>query len=189
MVDKFDPDGITRLVANPNYWEGTPYIEHMEIIGVPDSQARLQAFLAGQLDMERGILPLLRRALSQSDRYVIQDIPTGNWSGFVFRTDTAPFTDPRVRKAIRLAVDREELLKLALDGGGTVSCDTPVAPDDQYRADMDCPQDTEAARALLIEAGYPNGIGIDLHMATGQKSGKTKIALRQAGLHGPRTKY
>ncbi|SLN67821.1 Heme-binding protein A precursor [Roseovarius albus] len=166
MVEKFDPDGITHLVANPNYWEGAPYIERIEIIGVPDSQARLQAFLAGQLDMERGILPLLRRALTQSDRYIIQDIPTGNWSGFVFRTDTAPFTDPRVRKAIRLAVDREELLKLALDGGGTVSCDTPVAPDDQYRANMECPQDIEAARELLIEAGYPNGIGIDLHVST-----------------------
>ncbi len=166
MVEKFDPDGITRLVANPDYWEGAPFIERMEIIGVPDSQARLQAFLAGQLDMERGILPLLRRALSKSDRYIIQDIPTGNWSGFVFRTDIIPFTDARVRRAIRLAVDREELLKLALDGGGTVSCDTPVAPDDQYRAEMDCPQDIEAARALLIEAGYPNGIGIDLHISS-----------------------
>ncbi|WP_120499813.1 ABC transporter substrate-binding protein [Roseovarius sp. EL26] len=166
MVEKFDPDGITQLVANPDYWEGAPYIERMEIIGVPDSQARLQAFLAGQLDMERGILPLLRRALSKSDRYIIQDIPTGNWSGFVFRTDIAPFTDARVRRAIRLAVDREELLKLALDGGGTISCDTPVAPDDQYRATMSCPQDIGAARALLAEAGYPYGINVDLHIST-----------------------
>lgn len=165
-VEKFDPDGITVLAANTDYWEGEPYIARMEIIGVPDAQARLQAFLAGQLDMERGIAPLMRRALGQSDRYNVQEIPTGNWSGFVFRTDVPPFDDPRVRKALRLAADREELLKLAQDGGGIVSCDTPVAPNDQYRSNRDCPQDIETARTLLEEAGYGHGLEVDLHIST-----------------------
>lgn len=165
-VEKFDPDGITRLAANRDYWEGPPGLARIEVIGVPDAQARLQAFLAGQLDMERGIVPLLRRALRDSDRYVLQEIPTGNWSGFVFRTDVAPFDDVRVRRAVRLAADREELLKLALDGGGILSCDTPVAPNDQYRAQRTCPRDVDKARALLAEAGYPDGIDIVLYISS-----------------------
>ncbi|MFU8776683.1 MAG: ABC transporter substrate-binding protein, partial [Roseovarius sp.] len=164
-IEKFDPDGITVLTANEDYWEGPPRLARIEVIGVPDAQARLQAFLSGQLDMERGIVPLLRRALDKSLRYQLLEIPTGNWMGLAFRTDAPPFDDPRVRQALRLVVDRDEMLRLALDGGGVISCDTPVAPNDQYRAEMDCPPDPARARALLAEAGYPNGIDIDVHVS------------------------
>ncbi|MEO3414062.1 ABC transporter substrate-binding protein [Roseovarius sp. CAU 1744] len=165
-VDKFDADGISILSANEDYWEGPPKLARIEVIGIPDGQARLTAFLAGQLDMERGINPSLRRVLQNSDRYNVQDIPTGNWIGMVFRTDVPPYDDVRVRKAIRLAVDREDLLKLVLGGGGIVSCDTPVGPNDQYYADFDCPQDIEQARALLAEAGYPDGLEIEVYIST-----------------------
>ena len=164
-VEKFDADGISTLTANPDYWEGPPKLARIEIVGIPDAQARLTAFLSGQLDMERGIDPSLRRVLQNSDRYNVQDIPTGNWIGMVFRTDVPPYDDVRVRRAIRIAVDREDLLKLALGGGGIVSCDTPVGPNDQYRADLDCPQDIPRARALLAKAGYPNGLDIELYIS------------------------
>ena len=166
MVEKFDADGITILTAYPEYWEGAPKLARVEVVGIPDAQARLTAFLSGQLDMERGIDPSLRRVLQNSDKYNIQDIPTGNWIGMVFRTDVPPYDDVRVRKAIRLAVDRADLLKLALGGGGIVSCDTPVGPNDQYRAEFDCPQDIAQAKALLAEAGYPDGIDIKVHIST-----------------------
>lgn len=165
-VQSFDADGITVLVANPDYWEGVPKLAEMEVIGIPDGDTRLQAFLAGQLDMERGLRPLLRRALIGSDKYVVQEIATGNWSGLVFRTDVEPFDDLRVRRALRMVADREEMLKLVLDGGGIVSCDTPVAPDDQYRADMNCKRDIEGARALLAEAGYSEGLDVDLYVSS-----------------------
>jgi peptide/nickel transport system substrate-binding protein len=165
-VEKFDPDGITVLTAFEEYWEGPPALARVEVIGVPDAQARLQAFLSGQLDMERGIAPVLRRALDKSLRYQLLEIPTGNWMGLAFRTDMAPFDDPRVRRALRLVVDRDEMLDLALDGGGVVSCDTPVAPNDQYRAEMRCPPDPERARALLAEAGHPDGIDVDIYVSS-----------------------
>jgi len=164
-VEKFDPDGITVLAANEDYWEGPPALARIEVIGVPDAQARLQAFLSGQLDMERGIAPVLRRALDKSLRYQLLEIPTGNWMGLVFRTDYAPFDDPPVRRAMRMVVDRDEMLRLALDGGGVISCDTPVAPNDQYRAELDCPPDPEGARALLTEAGHPDGIDVEIHVS------------------------
>ncbi|MEM9238829.1 MAG: ABC transporter substrate-binding protein [Pseudomonadota bacterium] len=164
-VDAFDADGVTVLTAFEDYYEGEPLLARMEIYGIPDEKTRLQAFLAGQLDMERGIKPLVRRALNRSDAYVVQEIPTGNWSGLVFRTDVPPFDNVNVRRALRMVVDRQEMLKLALDGGGIVSCDTPVAPSDQYRADMDCARDIEGAKQLLAEAGYPDGLKIKMHVA------------------------
>ena len=166
MVETFDPDGITVLSANRDYWEGPPALARIEVIGVPDAQARLQAFLSGQLDMERGIAPVLRRALDKSLRYQLLEIPTGNWMGLVFRTDVPPFDDARVRRALCMVVDREEMLALALDGGGVPSCDTPVAPNDQYRLRMSCPPDPGRARALLSQAGYPGGIDIKIYVSS-----------------------
>lgn len=165
-LESFDAEGTTVVVANMDYYEGPPGVERMEIIGIPDGQARLQALLGGQIDMERGITAQQAPMLQGSDRFVIQEIPTGNWRGLVFRTDVEPFTDPRVRKAVRMVADRQELVDLVLGGQGVVACDTPVKPGDQYRAEMDCPQDIEGAKALLAEAGFADGISIDVHVAT-----------------------
>lgn len=165
-LEKFDPQGTTVVVANTDYFEGPPGVERMEIIGIPDAQARLQALLGGQIDMESGITPQQRVMFDGSDKFYIQEVPTGNWRGIVFRTDVEPFSDPRVRKAMRMAADRDGLLALVEGGNGTVACDTPVGPADQYRADLSCPQDIEGAKALLAEAGFPDGIDVDVHVAT-----------------------
>jgi peptide/nickel transport system substrate-binding protein len=153
------------LTANLDYWEGPPGVARVEIIGIPDAQARIQALLGKQIDMEPGLTrqqrPLLERAKLQ-----IQDVPTGNWRGIVFRTDVKPFDDVRVRKAVRLAVDRKAMLDIVLGGAGTIGCDTPVGPKDQYRSDRSCAQDIEGAKKLLAEAGYPNGLSFDLYTAT-----------------------
>lgn len=166
MVETFDAEGTTVLVANPDYWEGAPGVAKMEVIGIPDGQARLQALLGGQIDMERGITAQQLPMLAGSNKFAVQEIPTGNWRGLVFRTDVEPFSDLRVRKALRLAADREELVSLVLGGGGVVACDVPVEPNDQYRADLSCPQDIATATALLADAGFTDGINIDVHVAT-----------------------
>jgi peptide/nickel transport system substrate-binding protein len=165
-LEKFDPAGTTVVVANMDYYAGAPGVERMEIIGIPDAQARLQALLGGQIDMESGITPQQRVMFDSSDKYQMQEVPTGNWRGIVFRTDVAPFSDVRVRKAMRMAADRDALLALVEGGNGKTACDTPVGPTDQYRADLTCPQDIAGAKALLADAGFPDGIDIDIHVAT-----------------------
>ena len=81
-------------------------------------------------------------------------------------TERAPFDNPKVRKAVRLAVDRQELVDTVMGGEAVVSCDTPVAPTDQYRHDMSCEQNISKAKNLLREAGYPNGIEMVIHVST-----------------------
>ena len=165
-VEKFDAENTSVLVANLDYWEGAPGVARMEIIGIPDGQARFQALLGGQIDMLRNVTSQQNVMLGNSNKFTIQKVPAGNWRGLVFRTDVAPFTDVRVRKAVRLAADRQELVDLILGGDGIVACDAPVEPNDQYRANLSCPQDIPGAKKLLAEAGYPNGIDIDIHVST-----------------------
>ena len=165
-VETFDAEGTTVLTANMDYWEGAPGVASMELIGIGDGQARLQALLGNQIDMLRGITEQQRVLFEKSDGFNLQDIPTGNWRGIVFRTDVEPFDDARVRKAVRVAADRQGLVDLVLGGGGVVSCDTPAGPTDQYRADMDCAQNIEEAKRLLADAGHPDGIEFDIHVSS-----------------------
>ena len=163
ILKTLDPEGTTILKANPDYWEGQPGIETVEIISIPDSQARVQALLSGQIDMLRHISGQEKALFEGNPKFKLQSVATGDWRTIAFRTDTWPFTDARVRKALRIATDRQAMIDLVLGpGGGVVACDNPVWSGDQYRAELDCPQQIDEAKRLLAEAGYPDGIEIDV---------------------------
>ncbi len=166
ILEELDPEGTTVLKANPNYWEGTPAADALEIIGIPDSQARVQAVMAGQIDFEDSILAQQSKLFSNNPQFQLQSIATGEWRGLVFRTDMAPLDNAKVRKALRLAVDRDEMLKLVSgEGAGTVTCDHPVWSGDQYRTNIDCSQNIAEAKKLLKEAGFENGIEVTISAA------------------------
>ena len=165
-IEKLDPQGTTVLVANNDYFDGPPGVAKMEIIGIPDEQARFQALMGKQIDLMQGITRQQRQLLERSGSFSLNDVPTGNWRGIVFRTDTKPWDDPRVRRAVRMAVDRKAMVDLAAGGAGVIGCDTPVGPKDQYRSTKNCAQDIAGAKALLAEAGYPNGIDLELPVST-----------------------
>ena len=161
-VESFDPEGTTRLAANESYWEGRPRLDAIQFTAIPDSEARNQAMLAGQLDVNT-ITRDQAALYADNPAFQVLTYPSGGWYGIVFRTDTAPFDNPLVRRALRIAVDRQAMMTLMVgETGGTVGCDTPVRADDPFRANLDCPQDIDGARALLAEAGYPDGIDIEL---------------------------
>ena len=158
-----DAEGTTILKANPDYWEGPPGIKTVEIISIPDSQARVQALLSGQIDMLRHISGQEKALFEDNPKFKLQSVATGDWRTIAFRTDTKPFTDARVRKAVRIATDRQAIIDLVLGpDGGVVTCDHPVWSGDQYRAPFNCPQQVDEAKRLLAEAGYPDGIEFDV---------------------------
>ncbi len=162
-LETLDAVGTTVLVRNDAYWEGAPKVDRIEIIGIPDTQARVQAMQAGQIDWLLSVSAQQAPLFAGNPAFITQTFPSGDWKGIAFHTEEEPYRDPRVRKALRMVVDREAMAALVVgQGGGTVSCDTPVAPADQYRADFSCPPDVEGAKALLAEAGFPDGIEIEV---------------------------
>ena len=163
ILEKLDAVGTTVLVRNDDYWEGAPKLDRIEIIGIPDSQARVQAMLGGQIDWLLTVSAQQAPLFTNNPTFVTQTFPSGDWKGISFSREYDKFKDPRVRKALRIVVDRVAMVALVVgEKGGTVSCDTPVAPHDQYRLNMDCPPDIEGAKRLLAEAGYPDGIDIEV---------------------------
>ncbi|HSG18739.1 MAG TPA: ABC transporter substrate-binding protein [Anaerolineae bacterium] len=162
-LERLDPIGTTILVANDDYWDGPPGLKAIEVYGIADAEAQATALLAGQLDWLGVTLEQAQRFEGNPD-FIIDQIPGGDWSGFVMRTDIPPFDNPDLRDAMHLVVDRQEMVDLALSGAGTVSCDSAVMPGDPYvYTECDPLPDIEAAQAKLAEAGYGDGFEVDLY--------------------------
>jgi peptide/nickel transport system substrate-binding protein len=159
-----DPEGTTVLAANPDYWGGRPGVDRVEVVAIPDVTARVLALQSGLLDFLDSVSPTQEAVFRRDPRFVVQSFPTGDWNGIAMRIDTPPFDDVRVRKALRMAVDRPTLTKLVLGPlGGTVSCDNPVWPGDPYWLPEKCGRELEGARELMAEAGYAAGLDVDLY--------------------------
>ncbi|NQU29516.1 MAG: ABC transporter substrate-binding protein [Anaerolineae bacterium] len=164
-LETLDVEGITVLVANDDYWDGPPGVKAVEVYAIAESEAQTTALLSGQLDFQGVTLDIAQR-FEGNDDFIITQIPSGDWSGLVMRTDIPPFDNLPLRQAMHLVMDRQKLVDLALSGAGTVSCDSPVMPSDP-NVYSDCyEQDIEAAKAKLAEAGYPDGFTIDLYASS-----------------------
>ena len=165
-LEKLDVEGVTVLVANDDYWDGPPGVKAVEVYGIAESEAQTTALLSGQLDFQGVTLDIAQR-FEGNDDYKISQIPSGDWSGLVMRTDIPPFDNLALRQAMHLVVDRQELVDLSLSGAGTVSCNSAVMPSDpNVFTDCNPGADIEGAKAKLVEAGYPDGFEIDLYASS-----------------------
>jgi peptide/nickel transport system substrate-binding protein len=164
LMSRLDPEGTSEVVVNENYWGQRAGVDRVEVIAIPDSEARIQALLTGQIDYIEALTAQQKPMFENNSRFKMQTIPTGEWKAIIFLVDRPPFDDPRVRKAVRIVVDRQEMTDLvAGPGSGTIACDHPVWAGDAYQADIDCPQDIAEAQRLLAEAGFPDGIEFNLY--------------------------
>ena len=168
MVESYSPEDRIVLSANPNYFvEGQPGLETVEIIFFSDENAMVDALRGGQADLIMRMSTPLFESLKGVDGIETYDIPTNGFDLIRLRSDRAPGNDPRVIQAMRLATDREAILELVQQGYGAVGNDSPIGPlYGSYHDESATPptRDVEAARALLAEAGYADGIELTLHV-------------------------
>jgi peptide/nickel transport system substrate-binding protein len=140
---------------NPYYWRtGQPYLNSIIIIDFPDDTARVNAFLSGQVDAIDGLPFGQIPVVSANPALKILESKTGGWLPFTMRVDRPPFNDVRVRQAMRLVVDRPQMIKQVLGGHGTIGNDLYAPLDVCYNSSL--PQrkrDIAQAKALLKAAG------------------------------------
>jgi oligopeptide transport system substrate-binding protein len=155
------PTGLT-LTANPEYWAGEPAISTLELVADLGGRSEVAAFEADELDYapiggfdagwigyDESLGPLLRQVESLSVQY------------YGFDTRRPPFDDVRVRQAFGQAVDWRRIAALAGSDASVEVANSMVPPGIPGRSDRDFlpDHDPDAARALLADAGYPNGRG------------------------------
>ena len=166
-LKQFEPGRVLVVERNPNYYvRSRPYLERVEQIVYPDPTGLLAAFLNREIDLVTEVPPpeygrILRTPGVDALRQV-----SGQFVNMVLRHDQRPFNDHRVRRALQLALDREQLVALLLEGYGTTAGDTPIsAAYRYYKALPPISRNLQEARNLLAEAGYPNGLRITLYAA------------------------
>ena len=155
------------FIRNDNYWnKSVSLAECMELIPILDPAARVAALTTGQVDLIPVIDPASAFSLKNNPAVDLNIAAGGTVMTMSMWADTAPFDDNRVRTAMKLVVDRQMLVDTAFFGFGEPGNDNPVAPSQSYayRHDIKA-QDCEKAKSLLAEAGYPDGLDVDLNTA------------------------
>ncbi len=151
--------GVRSLcVRNPDYWQnGKPYVDEWEDISIDDNSARLNALLGGQIDMMSQLDFAQAKAQKKTKKIQVIDAPSPAYQVFIMRVDRPPFNDVNVRQAMRLIVDRQALINVALGGFGTVGNDL-FGYNLPYYAKSLKPreQDIDQAKSLLKKAGKSN---------------------------------
>ena len=165
-VEKYVPgEEPTIFVKNEYYWKpGLPNVDRVELRAIAEPSSRIAALLANQVDIVTELPALGLQRLEASPDVKIQSARTSFWHGLAAFTDVPPYNDVRVRKALKLVVNREQYLKAIVGTHGSVAYDTPVPPWQTYGLpEKPFKPDIEAAKKLLAEAGHPDGIDLDLY--------------------------
>jgi peptide/nickel transport system substrate-binding protein len=158
------------------YWRtGQPYIDELVIIDYPDDQKRVRALLDGQVHAIDNLpQDKIDSVNAVGARVLISE--TGAWTPFTMRVDLDPFRDVRVRQAIRLIVDREQMVSQALNGQGRIANDLYAPFDVAYAKELpQRQQDLPQATSLLKSAGR-QGLQVELVTSSGIGAGAVEAA-------------
>jgi peptide/nickel transport system substrate-binding protein len=159
----FTPGQRSLCVRNANYWEnGKPYVDEWEDISIDDNTARLNALLAGKIDMLSQLDPRQARAQLRRKQIQVLNAPSSTVQVFLMAVDIDPFKDKRVRQAFRLIPDRQALIDGALSGFATPGNDLPGRGLPFWLNKPVRKSDPEQAKSLLRQAGK-EGLEVTLH--------------------------
>ena len=153
------------LSRNGSYWGDKAASERVVIQWEPESAARLIQLRAGTVDAADNAAPTDEAAITADASLALLTRPGFNTFYLNFNNRYAPVSDVRVRQAIAQALDRQRIVDLFYPSGTTLATHVPPCViDGACVGEAWYAQDLVAARALLTEAGYPNGLDLTLSL-------------------------
>jgi peptide/nickel transport system substrate-binding protein len=159
-------NGDIVLERNFDYWGKKPFLDRLIFKPIPDSATRVASLQTGEVDFIFVPPPDTINILKKSGFKVVLG-PTPHIWFMCLNMQNRKMQDPRVRKAINLAIDKEGMARQLLHGMAqpAYGLQTPGCP--SYDPDfIDYEYDPQAARRLLSEAGYPKGLKIRFQTST-----------------------
>jgi peptide/nickel transport system substrate-binding protein len=169
MFKAFKPGDRVELVKNPNYFEpGVPKLDAVTLLVIPESATRVTALETGEIHAVWKLPLESIDKLKKNPDVVVDEVPTSSWDGLIMHNKMAPFDNPKVRKAVLLAIDKAQMSEIALFGHGSPTI-TPIPPSHAFFGkDVAMKPDLVAAKKLLAEAGHPNGFEVTLIVPEGR---------------------
>jgi peptide/nickel transport system substrate-binding protein len=163
-IERWKPQEEVVLRANAGYYKPErPRLERVVFRVVPDEAARLQELVGGEAGLVEGVPPDRTDEVSRVPGRRVQSVWIRAYTAIVWNTRRPPFDDPKVRRALTLAIDRPGLVEAVWHGRARIA-DSPVLSTVwAHPADLHpLPYDLAEARRLLAEAGFrdTNGDGV-----------------------------
>lgn len=187
----WEPKGDLVLERNADYWGGAPHWENVVRKEIPNDASRVAALQSGEVDLINYVPATDYAAMqndSRLDTFIADSVYILNITPNVKDTlpvkakvdgveiDANPFQDLRVREAMDLAINREILSDVVLEGLGKPA--NQLMPATFFGGSTDLPAreyDLERAKALLAEAGYPNGFEVDFACTNNRLPGDAAV--------------
>ncbi len=158
------------LKRRDGYWRNgvdgkpLPYLDSILMVYLgADPAPAVAALQSGDVDCYPVLSPAILDSVKNNPNVVIESHVSSFTYVIRMRADKKPFDDVRVRNAIKACLDRQAILQATQRGYGALAEDHHVAPiHPEYTAGTPPARDIEKAKALLKDAGYPNGLTITL---------------------------
>lgn len=161
---EYVPSSMLVVERNEDYWEeGLPYLDGIEFQIVPDNTARSTALTSGTVDFIEYAPEQDLTTFEADETIMITGDQNTNVRFACINTSREPFTDVRVRQAISMVVDRAPIIDASMFGHAQpTNILFPASYWAGYESEIPAP-DIEGAKALLAEAGFPDGFKTELH--------------------------
>ena len=180
IMQEYVPGSSVSAVRNPNYWgydeyypeDRLPYVDNVRILILPDDSTADAGMRTGKIDMSTSVTWERAASFKKTNPQVLMANTPGSAIAIYMQVDKKPYNDIRVRKAMQMALDLKTIATSYYGGTGTGK--PPGAVGTSFKGFCaeydDWPQvvkdgyayNPEVAKALLKEAGYPNGFKCSL---------------------------
>jgi glutathione transport system substrate-binding protein len=169
-----------KLKKNASYRiAGLPKIDTITYRSVSENGTRLAMLQAGEAQFISPVPPEMIKLVEKNPNITVFDQPSLLSLFSTMNNQKKPFTDLRVRTALNLAVDKKAYIKVVYSGYAD-ELDSPMAPGlTFYAKQAPWPYDVAKAKALLAEAGYPNGFDVTITGGTSTLARRTMEFLQQ----------
>lgn len=150
----YQKDAVIRYEKNPDYWGQAPKIDQLIFAITPDAAVRLQKLKAGECHLMPYPAPADIAGIKADPNLKLDEQAGLNVGYLAYNTQMKPFDDPRVRKALNMAMNKQAIIDAVFQGAGQVA-KNPIPPTmwSYNDAIQDDPYDPAAAKKLLEEAG------------------------------------
>ncbi len=162
IIKSWKPNDSVVLEANPNYRGGAPKLERVVIRHIPEASAQRLALEKGDVDIADNLTPDQITAIAGNADIKVTTIPQALLYYVGLNVATKELADPKVRQALRYLVDYDGMANSFLKGAVQVHQSFWATGFWASYDENPYTFDPAKAKALLAEAGYPDGFSLDL---------------------------
>jgi len=185
-LEEWVPDNYMKLVRNPSYFEKEfPYLDAVIFRVIPEQTSLLAGIKSGSLDIATINEGSVILQAKKDPNLVVIQVPGLNLRTFGFNNTREPFNDVRVREAIALAIDRDEIVNAAEFGMAQPSGPLAASVKKWAKPLEELPfskPNLKKARELLAEAGYPDGFSFNVVASSTYEGGLAVAQVIQSQL-------